>query len=225
MSKVYVNWYFLFSTALLDVTSGGYPWSIADTDNAGTCPEGPHCRFVHDPNKVAICKDYLAKGACLAGDACDLSHDPTPNRAPACLHFLRGNCTNDSCRYAHIRVNPGAPVCRAFATLGYCQKGAECADKHVFECPDYANKGLCRNHKCRLPHVDRAGQIRKRTAQSSATSSPEAGSSDLSSDEDFDEIGSDDVDSDGFQEDMRMQDANDGGHELTQQRDFVAFGS
>ncbi|KAJ9669355.1 hypothetical protein H2201_000707 [Coniosporium apollinis] len=86
--------------------------------------------------------------------------------------------------------------------------------------------GLCRNNKCRLPHVDRAGQIRKRTAQSSATSSPEAESSDLSSDEDFDEIGSDDVDSDGFQEDMWMQDANnDGGHELTQQRDFVAFGS
>ncbi|KAJ9646623.1 hypothetical protein H2199_002672 [Coniosporium tulheliwenetii] len=213
LSKVYVNWYFLFLTALLDTISG-------------TCPEGPHCRFVHDPNKVAICKDYLAKGACLAGDACDLSHDPTPNRVPACLHFLRGNCTNDSCRYAHIRVNPGAPVCRGFATLGYCEKGAECADKHVFECPDYANKGLCRNNKCRLPHVDRAGQIRKRTAQSSATSSPEAESSDLSSDEDFDEIGSDDVDSDGFQEDMWMQDANnDGGQELTQQRDFVAFGS
>ena len=29
------------------------------------------------------------------------------------------------------------------------------------ECADWSNKGICSNQKCRLPHVDRAGQIRK----------------------------------------------------------------
>lgn len=194
------------------------PRRTTDT-SLGTCPKGPLCRYVHDPNKVAICKDYLQKGACTAGDACDLSHDATPNRVPACLHFLRGHCTNANCRYAHVRVNPGAPVCRAFATLGYCEKGADCTERHISECPDYANKGLCRKKNCRLPHVDRANQIRKAAAAQTATASDEEESPDLTSDEDYDEIGSDDVDSD---DDLMVQ-GTDGGHELSQQQDFIHF--
>jgi hypothetical protein len=184
---------------------------------------GPKCRYIHDPSKVAICKDFLHKGTCPAGDACDLSHDPTPERVPACVHFLRGNCTNDHCRYAHVRVNPGAPVCRAFATLGYCEKGSACAEKHVVECPDYANKGACRNSKCRLPHVDRAGQIRKAAAAQAASAQADGESSpDLTSDEEeYAEIDSEDVDSDGLDEDTLVPDAD--GHELSQQQDFVHF--
>ncbi|KAF2146726.1 uncharacterized protein K452DRAFT_262792 [Aplosporella prunicola CBS 121167] len=190
----------------------------------GTCSRGPQCRYVHDPHKVAICKDYLLKGKCPLGAACDLSHDSTANRVPACLHFLRGNCTNDNCRYAHVRVNPSASVCRAFAAYGYCEKGAECAERHVFECPDYANHAVCRNKRCRLPHVDRAGQIRKATAAQASTAEEEDGSPDLSSDEDYDEIDSDDVDSDGLGEDVIMQGSDDHGHELSQQKDFIGFG-
>ncbi|KAK7726070.1 hypothetical protein SLS57_003660 [Botryosphaeria dothidea] len=188
----------------------------------GTCAKGPQCRYVHDPNKVAICKDHLLRGNCALGEGCDLSHEPTPNRVPACVHFLRGNCTNDKCRYAHIRVNPSGPVCHAFGTLGYCENGSDCTERHVFECPDYANHAVCRNPKCRLPHVDRAGQIRK--AAAAQTGSAELGSPDLSSDDEHDEIDSDDVDSeDEIEEDLVMQGADDNGRELSQQQDFVSF--
>ncbi|KAH7060833.1 CCCH zinc finger protein [Macrophomina phaseolina] len=188
----------------------------------GTCAKGPQCRYVHDPNKVAICKDYLLRGNCALGDGCDLSHEPTPNRVPACLHFLRGNCTNDNCRYAHIRVNPSGPVCHAFGALGYCEKGSDCTERHVFECPDYANHAVCRNPKCRLPHVDRAGQIRK--AAAAHTASAELGSPDLSSDDEYNEIDSDDVDSeDEIEGDVIMQGADDHGPDLSQQQDFVSF--
>lgn len=189
-------------------------WSI------GTCTKGPLCRYEHDPDKVAICRDFLQTGKCQAGLNCDLSHDPAPERVPACLHFLRGNCTNPDCRYAHVRTNPSAPVCRTFATLGYCSKGAECAERHVFECPDFTNKGICRNKKCRLPHVHRAGQLRKAAAMQQSESD-EGQSSDISSDDDVDAYDSNDVDSDDFEEDVAMSDTHRS--ELSQQVDFVKF--
>ncbi|KAK7540656.1 CCCH zinc finger protein [Phyllosticta citribraziliensis] len=187
----------------------------------GTCSKGPQCRYLHDPHKVDICKDFLLRNNCPLGDACDLSHEPSPHRVPACLHFLRGNCTNDDCRYAHIRVNPSAPVCRAFGTIGYCEKGPECTERHVFECPDYANHAVCRNPKCRLPHVDRAGQIRKAaSAQNGAVDSVDM---DISSDDD-EQINSDDVDSDAeIEEEIIMTEANDQGHEVSRQQDFIGF--
>lgn len=194
------------------------------TDSTGICAHGNRCRYVHDPDKIAICKEFLRHGRCAAGDgACNLSHDPTPHRVPACTHFLRGNCTNQECRYAHVAVNPSAPVCRAFASIGYCQKGAECTERHVFECPDYANTGTCRNKKCRLPHVDTAGNMRK--AKSAENKMDEAETSDLSSDEEsYDEIDFDDVDSDEFSDDEVVMAGNEEqGRELSQQQDFVGF--
>ena len=104
--------------------------------------------------------------SCPNGEMCDLSHDPTPHRVSACHHFLRGNCSNENCRYAHVRVNPAAPVCRPFATLGYCPKGAECTERHTHECPDYDATGVCGDPKCKLQHVERAG--RKRAAAAAA---------------------------------------------------------
>ncbi|KZF23854.1 CCCH zinc finger protein [Xylona heveae TC161] len=196
----------------------------------GSCLKGPLCPFVHDPNKVAICKEFLQTGNCLAGEACDLSHEPTPKRVPTCLHFLRGKCSNPNCRYAHVRVNPGAPVCRAFATLGYCDKGINCPERHVHECPDYANTGSCRNKKCRLPHIDRAGQIRKATAKSAEAADGKHSSSDEESDlsseeEDYDEIDSDDVDSDTFEEEDLTQYATGqpDNADVSRQKDFIHF--
>ncbi|KAF2088069.1 hypothetical protein K490DRAFT_73063 [Saccharata proteae CBS 121410] len=186
----------------------------------GTCSRGPQCSYLHDPEKIAICKDFL-KGSCPLGDSCDLSHEPTANRVPACLHFVRGNCTNDSCRYAHVKVNPSASVCRAFGRLGFCEKGINCTERHVFECPDYANSAVCRNPKCRLPHIDRAGRLRKAAAAQGIPK--EEGSPDLSSDEDYDAIDSDDVDSDGLEEDVFMLNTEDQGVDMTQQKDFVKF--
>lgn len=207
--------------------SAGKPQFSLLTRLTGTCPFGDRCKLTHDFNKLAICKDYLRSGECPAGDACDLSHDPTPHRVPMCMYFLRGECTNEHCRYAHVRhdINPAAPVCRAFVTLGYCDKGAQCTERHVIECPDYANTGRCRKPEgeCRLPHVDRAGVLRKAAAKKARKGSDE--DSDLSSDEgNYDEIDQDDVDSDGLDdEDVAMGGSDDDSHQLTQQQDFIAF--
>ncbi|KAL8699251.1 MAG: hypothetical protein Q9224_001499 [Gallowayella concinna] len=176
----------------------------------GHCNKGPACLYQHNPTAVAMCSIYLQKGTCPAADSCDLSHEPTPERVPACIHFLRGKCSNLSCRYAHVRVKPSAPVCKDFASLGYCGKGADCSNRHIHECPDYANAGACRKRKCDLPHVDRAGQIRKHAANSADTRSTvdgmetsQANDSDLSSDEDdFADTDGDDIDSDDLNDEF-----------------------
>lgn len=147
------------------------------------------------------------------------------------MHFLRDRCSNPECRYAHIRVTPGAPVCRDFALLGYCEKGAECGERHVHECPDYANTGKCSRRKCPLPHVDHAGQIRRLAANKAAndTSENQPGESmeddmdDISSDEEaYDEIDSDDVDSDDL-DDEEIIPGSQTGEEVTRQHDFIGF--
>ncbi|OJI97882.1 hypothetical protein ASPVEDRAFT_37341 [Aspergillus versicolor CBS 583.65] len=210
------------------VTSKRIPSAIKKKDElcqrfttTGTCYKGPSCLYVHDPNKVAICKDFLQTGKCSAGNSCDLSHEPSPHRSPACVHFLRGRCSNPECRYTHVRVTPGAPVCRAFATLGYCDKGEECEERHVHECPDYANTGVCKKKNCRLPHVDRAGQIRKNAAPKEDASDGEE--SDASSEEEeYDEIGSDDVDSDYLSDEGELIEGAETG-EISKQQDFISL--
>jgi hypothetical protein len=124
-------------------------------------------------------------------------------------------------------VTPGAPVCRDFATLGYCEKGDTCDQRHVHECPDYANSGVCNKKRCRLPHVDRAGQIRKNTAaanKADASNDEEEESDASSEEEEYDAIDSDDVDSDAIDDEepeyIIEGTDNDG---LLQQQDFVRF--
>jgi hypothetical protein len=149
------------------------PWKATElTIYLGQCRKGSACHFIHDPSKVAICKEYLAKGSCRKEPYCDLSHESTPHRVPPCSYFLRGNCTNTKCRYAHVTANPHAPICTSFATLGYCEEGADCPNRHEYECPEYASKGSCSTAHCRLPHIDRAGQLRQRkqAAEASTTS-------------------------------------------------------
>lgn len=171
-----------------------------------------------------MCKDFLQTGQCAAGSSCDLSHEPSPHRSPTCMHFLRGRCANPECRYAHVRVTPGAPVCRAFATLGYCEKGDACEEKHVHECPDYANTGTCHKKRCQLPHVDRAGQIRKAAAAAASKADLGEDDSDPSSEEEnYDAIDSDDVDSDAFDDTPEeLIEGVDSG-EMSQQQDFIRF--
>lgn len=168
----------------------------------------------HDPTKVAICKEFL-KGTCNSGDACDLSHDPTPERTPACLHFVKGNCSKENCLYSHVRVSPAAPVCRAFALYGYCEKGASCSDRHVHECPDFSSKGVCNIKGCRLPHKLKASVLRK---SARAEDKDEEESSDLSSDGD-DEGDSDDIDSDDL-EFLGMDDGTED-FDIPTQQDYV----
>ncbi|TVY85446.1 Zinc finger CCCH domain-containing protein [Lachnellula suecica] len=163
----------------------------------GSCSKGPKCRYIHDPSKVAACKEFLSKGSCPSGESCDLSHDLTPERTPACLHFAKGNCSNSTCRYTHVRVSPTALVCRAFGIYGYCEKGSSCEDRHVHECPDFSNTGTCTTKGCKLPHRHKASVMRTNTNRGDI--SPEDESSDLSSDED-EEIDDDDINSDDLDE-------------------------
>lgn len=169
-----------------------------DTDRLlGSCLQGPRCRYTHDPTKVAACKDFLLQGECPDGDACDLSHDLTPERTPSCLHFAKDSCTKFDCRYAHVKVSPGAPVCRSFGIYAYCDKGAACSDRHAFECPDFSNNGVCKTKGCKLPHRERASALRKAIARDNMEDDE---MEDVSSDEDGESVDSDDVDSDAVDE-------------------------
>ncbi|KAF3928005.1 hypothetical protein AA313_de0200533 [Arthrobotrys entomopaga] len=199
----------------------------------GKCVRGNTCPYIHDPDKVAICPKFLQNN-CPDGDSCDLSHVPNPHRVPACLHFLRGNCSNESCKYAHVRVNPSAPICRSFAKEGYCDKGADCLDKHVFECPDFDSKGVCNDKACKLPHIEHAGRRRAAAAAAAAAAAKAKHSdedSDVSSNEEDEEeeeeeeeqLGSDDVDSDYFSDNEVILQNSDDGHEVSQQADFIRF--
>jgi len=183
----------------------------------GSCSHGPRCRYIHDASKVAVCKDALQKGHCSDGDLCDLSHDLTPERTPHCLHFAKGNCTNPSCRYAHVQVSPGSLVCRPFGIYGYCEKGAGCSERHAIECPDFSNTGTCKNKKCKLLHRERASVLRKATAE--RDSKPETEMADLSSDDESESADSDDVDSDEVEEFIGEEEGPD--LDFATQKDFI----
>jgi len=118
--------------------------------------------YQHDPTKIAICWNFLQGNCSKTAETCNLSHEPTPERTPLCLHFLnKGRCTRENCPYPHVNVGPRQGVCRDFAVLGYCERGLECERQHVRECPDFAEKGTCGTKGCKLPHVIRANRNRK----------------------------------------------------------------
>lgn len=131
----------------------------------GRCPLGSRCPFGHDPAKVAVCRDFLKHGECQQDQNCDLSHELTYERVPACVHFIRGTCFKSACRYPHVRVKPAAEICWAFSCFGFCSRGTSCPAQHRFECPGYFEEGKCLNAQCRLRHVDRAGQLRQHAVQ------------------------------------------------------------
>jgi len=125
--------------------------------------------YQHDASKIAICWNFLQGNCPNTVDTCALSHDPTPQRTPLCVHFANnGRCTRDKCPFPHVRVGPRQGVCRDFAVLGYCDKGLDCDKQHVRECPDFAENGACATKGCKLPHVIRANRTRKLAASTSA---------------------------------------------------------
>ena len=44
--------------------------------------------------------------------------------------MLQGVCTTEDCPYAHVKVDPGAPVCQEFVS-GHCPRGVACTKKHL----------------------------------------------------------------------------------------------
>ena len=118
--------------------------------------------YQHDPSKIAICWNFLQDHCTNSAETCNLSHEPTPQRTPLCLHFLnKGRCTREKCPFPHVNVGQRVGVCRDFAVLGYCEQGLDCDRQHVRECPDFAEKGNCGTKGCKLPHVIRANRTRK----------------------------------------------------------------
>ncbi|TRX98902.1 hypothetical protein FHL15_000244 [Xylaria flabelliformis] len=159
-------------------------------------------------------RNWLVKGDCPKGDNCDLSHDITEQRTPLCMHYANGNCNNPSCSYVHAEHSPTDPVCRTFGIYGYCEKGARCPARHVFECPDFSNSGICKLKGCKRPHIERASILRKANKQASSEEMD-----DLSS-EDEDTADSDDVDSDEVEEFIGH---NDDDLSFAEQKDFIGF--
>lgn len=172
---------------------------------------------MHDATKTAICRDYLLKGKCLQGDDCDLSHDVSEERTPLCVHFAKGNCHNSTCSYVHAEHSPADPVCRSFGIYGYCEKGAQCPDRHVFECPDFSNTGVCNVLGCKRPHIERASVLRKAGNRVSAAEDMEF----VSSDDEDAAADSDDIDSDEVEEFVKKDDDDD--LDFVQQKDYIGF--
>jgi hypothetical protein len=71
---------------------------------------------------------------------------------------LAGLCTNESCPYRHVNVNPKAAVCEGFLR-GYCADGDLCNKKHTYVCPVYAETGKCPLiGTCKLHHPKKKEQ-------------------------------------------------------------------
>ncbi|KND01332.1 uncharacterized protein SPPG_03144 [Spizellomyces punctatus DAOM BR117] len=127
----------------------------------GRCDKGLYCRFAHVPERLAVCPAFL-KGQCDV-ESCKLSHSPNMHNMPTCLHFERGRCRNENCPYLHVKLSPDAAICRDFALEGFCEAGDQCKNRHVYQCPDFA-EGKCKNKKCHLPHKAKPKDDRERRA-------------------------------------------------------------
>jgi hypothetical protein len=148
--------------SLWPAISHNYNVAIILLTLTGACGRGLTCPYQHDPSKIAICWNFLQGNCPNTADTCNLSHEPTPERTPLCMHFANnGRCTRDKCLFPHVRVAARQGVCRDFAVLGYCAKALDCDKQHVRECPDFAEKGTCMTKGCKLPHVIRANRNRK----------------------------------------------------------------
>ncbi|KAG0141585.1 hypothetical protein CROQUDRAFT_663636 [Cronartium quercuum f. sp. fusiforme G11] len=121
----------------------------------GACRKGLTCVYQHEPSNVAICPRFLRRTCPNPTSACPLSHKPNPHNMEHCSHFPR--CNKPNCPYPHVTIHT-SNVCKDFAELGWCVKGAECSDRHVRECPEFTEKGTCSNANCRLPHVINRGK-------------------------------------------------------------------
>lgn len=89
----------------------------------------------------------------------------------------------------------------------------------MHECPDFSNTGTCNTKGCKLLHRHKASIIRKNTSLGEQLG--EAENSDLSSDEEQDEINSDDVDSDDLDEEYFGEEDGEKDPDIPMQQDFV----
>ncbi|KAL8977365.1 MAG: hypothetical protein Q9205_006817, partial [Flavoplaca limonia] len=156
----------------------------------------------------------------------------TPKRANVQgVTFVRSKHGN-LYRSGVVRASKRAPVPRAIRVISLMKRHRSEYLLAYISCEGSAPiraAGTCRKNKCDLPHVDRAGQIRKHAAQSvdagvaaDNLKSSNANDSDLSSEEDdYADTDGDDVDSDDLEDEILVGVNDPGPQELAQQNDFV----
>lgn len=97
------------------------------------------------------------------------------------------------------------------------------------ECPEYANEGKCNDTRCSLPHVDRAGQLRKDTkpglehAVIAKTDVDQRADEHAPAEEGSDQgpLVSDDVDSDGMEDLWQQERKANESPAVFEQHDYV----
>jgi len=89
--------------------------------------EDGRCPYIHDPEKVAVCRKFL-QGNCFK-DQCLLSHKVAPEKMPVCKYYLEGVCAKDPCPYRHVKVNDSAEICPEFLK-GFCPLYDKCLKRH-----------------------------------------------------------------------------------------------
>merc|ERR1719150_3580329 len=146
-----------------------------------TKKEAGNCPFIHDRDKIAVCRRFL-QGSCHK-DNCLLSHKAAPEKMPVCKFYLEGVCSKEPCPYLHVKVSEAAAICPAFLA-GFCKNGSDCKLRHVMACPEWDRLGTCSRPagKCPFPHVTK-GDKKNRVAaaryfdQEPATATSTAGTS------------------------------------------------
>ncbi|OZJ01478.1 hypothetical protein BZG36_05527, partial [Bifiguratus adelaidae] len=136
-------------------------------DFTGTCKNGSSCRYIHDKSHRIMCRKFLQKACPNTAETCPLNHYPTPHIMPHCLKFQRGFYHDPDCLFAHVKVNEDAPICRDFVYDGYCPRGIECTNRHLWVCPNFWETGTCKKPKCRLPHIRKG--VKGKTTHSQAS--------------------------------------------------------
>ncbi len=118
----------------------------------GQCNRGNACQYLHDPSKRTICTKFL-RGQCPSEKQCLFSHSPNDNNLPACL--LGVQCERKDCRYLHHDIPLDAAICKDFVTFGYCELGRQCAQRHMFYCPEFWETNSCSDAHCKLVKLSR----------------------------------------------------------------------
>lgn len=122
----------------------------------GYCKLGLRCQYIHNPNRIRLCRFVLTSGGCNNAGKCLLNHTPTEFNTPHCSFFLRGYCSKflaGECPYTHVKIAKDAPICSKFAKEGYCKDGKSCPNEHVSKCLEFAEKGTCQKKDCPFTHL------------------------------------------------------------------------
>jgi hypothetical protein len=121
----------------------------------GKCTDNGFCNLIHDPTRVAPCRDLIDTGKCNRR-FCFLNHNLNEHIVPLCRLFFWGQCKERNCKKLHVEVKTKSPACYDFAMYGYCEKGKSCQEKHLHQCPDYEKTGKCPRglKKCFRAHFD-----------------------------------------------------------------------